>query len=61
MATFIEAIKTDDLNLEISIEGHLPINGLAEGGFASSRSSSNSNKDPLRRDLVLAHFSLEHG
>lgn len=54
--TFIERIKTDHFDFEISIEGHLSVNVLTECSFACSRSTGNTDDDSLDRFFNNAIF-----
>lgn len=55
--TLVEAVQTDHLYLEISIEGHLPIDVLTESGLAGCRTTSNTDDDSLDRLLNETVFS----
>ena len=41
--TFVEWVKTDDLDFEVTVKGHLPEDILTKSGFSCSWASSNSD------------------
>lgn len=45
--TLIEGVETDDLDLEVAIEGHLPEDVIAESGLTCRRPSRHSDYDLL--------------
>ena len=47
MRTFIEGVETDDFNFEVSVEGHLPEDVVAESCLTSSTASCHSDDNLL--------------
>ena len=47
MRTFIEGVETDDFNFEVSVEGHLPVDVVAESCLTSSNASCHSDDNLL--------------